>query len=295
MSQTLPLTQAFSPLTKGDDDDDDDDFQDPISLTRSSLRKVDSSRPLRPCNVARPKKRSRLVRSSGKENSQIDQISENASQAAHTLHQDFDSRFSCFFPDRFDMKKENPSLPVVAEALDSRSRIGCSLSEFPVSGAPETGFGAPCSSSSEFNENGENLGEFTSIEAKRLAYEGNREVKFKNPDESSVTPTELTLAESKSNMHTGQVGENFELGTQLNELMNLCSEWDSQQDFNFGKEHGSVECPLCGHDLSDLSELLRQLHTNNCLDRGDTREVDLISKISCLFGKYTVHVILKRS
>jgi hypothetical protein len=271
MSQTLPPAQAFSLLTKMDDrDDDDDDFQDPISLTRSSLRKVANAQPLRPCNAARQKKKSSLIGSSGKENRELGQISNNPPQSSHALHQDLDSRISCFFPDRFDMKKESPSLPVVAEELDPSSRICRSFSEFPVSEAP----GFACSSS-EFDGNGENLGKFTPIGAERL---GNREVKFKNPDEISVTPTKSKLVESGTNMHTGEVGENFEPGTQLNELMNLCAELESQQDFNLDREHGSVDCPLCGHDLSGLSELLRQLHTNNCLDRGDTCEVSLVNR-----------------
>ncbi|XP_078180218.1 sterile alpha motif (SAM) domain-containing protein isoform X3 [Carex rostrata] len=276
MSQTLPPAQAFFPLTNGDDDDD---FQSPISVTRSSLRRVSNSQPLRPCNDdARPKKRSRLVGSSGKENSEIDQISENASRVTYSLNRDMDSRISCLFPDRFDKKMVNLSLPVVAEALDGSSGICCSLSEPPVSEASEAGILAPCSSFSEFDKNWDVLGEFASIEEKRLEHEVNWEDKLKNPDGSYVTPSEFKLEVSQSYMRNGEVGEKFEPGTQLNELMNLCSELDSQQDFNFDKEndflqgHGSVQCPLCGHDLSDLSEPLRQLHTNDCLDKGDTRE-----------------------
>ncbi|XP_057957745.1 uncharacterized protein LOC131150797 isoform X2 [Malania oleifera] len=73
--------------------------------------------------------------------------------------------------------------------------------------------------------------------------------------------------------------EDFEPGTQLEALLNLCSHGDVEDnssgvDF---QEHGSggglVHCPLCGVDISDLSEELRQVHTNDCLDKGDSENV----------------------
>lgn len=39
--------------------------------------------------------------------------------------------------------------------------------------------------------------------------------------------------------------------------LNLCDELDS-----------SVQCPLCGVDISNLTEEQRHLHTNHCLDKG---------------------------
>ncbi|XP_058079465.1 uncharacterized protein LOC131227689 isoform X2 [Magnolia sinica] len=78
----------------------------------------------------------------------------------------------------------------------------------------------------------------------------------------------------------------FEPGTQLNDLMNLCSDMGEEENpnggvftegdigtNNFTMRSSVVECPLCGADISDLSEESRQLHTNDCLDR------DEISKI----------------
>ncbi|KXG35706.1 uncharacterized protein LOC8062739 [Sorghum bicolor] len=74
--------------------------------------------------------------------------------------------------------------------------------------------------------------------------------------------------------------DDFEIGTQLSELINLCMKDSIEGQLNFSaspmeqntldsKRLGSdyeVKCPLCGSDISDLSEELRQLHTNNCLD-----------------------------
>ncbi|KAK1264339.1 DNA cross-link repair protein SNM1 [Acorus gramineus] len=65
----------------------------------------------------------------------------------------------------------------------------------------------------------------------------------------------------------------IEPGTQLRELMNLCSEMNEEEIsepvvedlMNCGD--GRVECPLCGIDISDLTEELRHVHTNECLDK----------------------------
>lgn len=73
---------------------------------------------------------------------------------------------------------------------------------------------------------------------------------------------------------------NFEIGTQLSELINLCMEDSTEGHLNCrtspieknacDSKHldpeNHVLCPLCGSDISDLSEERRQLHTNNCLD-----------------------------
>lgn len=88
----------------------------------------------------------------------------------------------------------------------------------------------------------------------------------------------------------GNTDEDSEVGTQLNELMNLCSEVDAQGDMNREASvlersnldvaasellwSDRVECPLCGLDISDLSEEQRQIHTNDCLDKDGTSGVD---------------------
>jgi len=74
--------------------------------------------------------------------------------------------------------------------------------------------------------------------------------------------------------------DDFEIGTQLSELINLCMKDSIEGQSNFSaspmeqntldskrlSSDYEVKCPLCGSDISDLSEELRQLHTNNCLD-----------------------------
>ncbi|KAM0949214.1 putative metallo-beta-lactamase, sterile alpha motif domain, DNA repair metallo-beta-lactamase [Dioscorea sansibarensis] len=69
--------------------------------------------------------------------------------------------------------------------------------------------------------------------------------------------------------------EDFEAGSQLNELMNLCCETSGIHDsknleVGASESRGGglrVDCPLCGFDISDLSEEVRHAHTNDCLDR----------------------------
>lgn len=76
---------------------------------------------------------------------------------------------------------------------------------------------------------------------------------------------------------------NFEIGTQLNELINLCMEdyveghpnsrasplEENILDSGRFESVYKVQCPLCGSDISDLSEELQLVHTNNCLDEGE--------------------------
>ncbi|KAJ4954220.1 hypothetical protein NE237_031052 [Protea cynaroides] len=74
--------------------------------------------------------------------------------------------------------------------------------------------------------------------------------------------------------------EDFEPGTQLNVLMELCSEIDEGEKPNGadflegdGPGDGLVECPLCGIDISSLGEEQRHAHTNGCLDREEEEQV----------------------
>lgn len=58
-------------------------------------------------------------------------------------------------------------------------------------------------------------------------------------------------------------GSENEMGEELDLLLNLCA--DSQQ------EEDLVRCPLCGIDISDMSNQQRQIHTNQCLDKDQTQ------------------------
>ncbi|XP_015884412.3 DNA cross-link repair protein SNM1 [Ziziphus jujuba] len=60
---------------------------------------------------------------------------------------------------------------------------------------------------------------------------------------------------------------------ELDALLNLCSALEEEsEDYLIGEKSGDlVQCPLCGVDISDLSEEQRQLHTNDCLDKGEAQ------------------------
>ncbi|KAK2645044.1 hypothetical protein Ddye_020239 [Dipteronia dyeriana] len=64
--------------------------------------------------------------------------------------------------------------------------------------------------------------------------------------------------------------EEFEEIAELDVLLKLCEEADVSYDV-------SVQCPLCGLDISDLSEELRQVHTNDCLDKCDNQAQEVVS------------------
>ncbi|XAR69941.1 hypothetical protein NMG60_11001722 [Bertholletia excelsa] len=75
----------------------------------------------------------------------------------------------------------------------------------------------------------------------------------------------------------------FESCTQLDMLLNLCSEANGDDDISNEKgfdryaesifRSSPIHCPLCGTDISDLSNDLRQTHTNDCLDKEEASNV----------------------
>lgn len=75
---------------------------------------------------------------------------------------------------------------------------------------------------------------------------------------------------------------------ELDVLLNLCSALEEREDDLIGDESGGlVQCPLCGVDISNLSEELRQLHTNDCLDKGEAQaQAQVVSS-------YYYHFLLK--
>jgi DNA cross-link repair 1A protein len=103
-----------------------------------------------------------------------------------------------------------------------------------------------------------------------------------------LNSVESVLLESRT-VHHFEDGDcdDFEIGTQLNELINLCmrdqvdSHRNSRASPGEGKKMDSgrfesvckVQCPLCGSDISDLSEELQLAHTNNCLDKDEPAKV----------------------
>ncbi|KAK8941701.1 DNA cross-link repair protein SNM1 [Platanthera guangdongensis] len=107
-----------------------------------------------------------------------------------------------------------------------------------------------------------------------------------------ATPIEAKLLDPSGELIAHAIGagcDEFEPGTPLNILMDLCCEMDEQgcygsgmassEPINLRKELNSlemnllVECPLCGTNITKLSEEMRQIHTNECLDKDGTTEV----------------------
>jgi DNA cross-link repair 1A protein len=103
-----------------------------------------------------------------------------------------------------------------------------------------------------------------------------------------LNSVESVLLESHTVHHTeDDDSDDFEIGTQLNELINLCmrDQVDSHLNSRTSPVEGNkmdsgrfesvckVQCPLCGSDISDLSEELQLAHTNNCLDKDEPAKV----------------------
>ncbi|XWS17569.1 hypothetical protein CRYUN_Cryun33cG0078500 [Craigia yunnanensis] len=70
-----------------------------------------------------------------------------------------------------------------------------------------------------------------------------------------------------------EFGEDFEEDNEFDRLLELCKEAEEEEEDNGdekernGLDNGSVQCPLCGVDISDLNEEQRVVHTNDCLDK----------------------------
>ncbi|KAI3957923.1 hypothetical protein MKW92_024405 [Papaver armeniacum] len=102
-----------------------------------------------------------------------------------------------------------------------------------------------------------------------------------NSVESRLLASTRTLETSYSVRNEDHLDDisvtDFELGTQLNVLMELCSDIGEELNANGGEQNGSdsglVKCPLCGTDISDLNEEMRLVHSNECLDRDEMQGV----------------------
>uniref|UniRef100_A0ACD5YEW7 Uncharacterized protein n=1 Tax=Avena sativa TaxID=4498 RepID=A0ACD5YEW7_AVESA len=93
----------------------------------------------------------------------------------------------------------------------------------------------------------------------------------------------VELESSKVHHFEADDCDDFEIGTQLNELINLCMDdqvdshrnskvspvEENKMDSGRSESVYKVQCPLCGSDISDLSEELQLAHTNNCLDKDE--------------------------
>ncbi|XP_076887323.1 uncharacterized protein LOC143537431 [Bidens hawaiensis] len=69
--------------------------------------------------------------------------------------------------------------------------------------------------------------------------------------------------------------EGYETGTtQLDVLLDLCCSSEEKEVEDIGDDNDNdndngdvISCPMCGSDISDLSDEMRQVHTNECLDK----------------------------
>lgn len=101
-----------------------------------------------------------------------------------------------------------------------------------------------------------------------------------------------------SGVHDDECDEQFEVGADLDLLIKLCDDEGPvhYSDDKAGEEaedgwdcdSGLVCCPLCGVDISDLSDESRQIHTNDCLDEGEAR-VDEASLL--IFSSIYCHLL----
>lgn len=94
---------------------------------------------------------------------------------------------------------------------------------------------------------------------------------------------EARLLRTNSRVDCGQGGLNeddrfgdSEESSELDVLIKLCTE---DEDKVNGHDDGGgcclVQCPLCGTDISDLSDESRLLHTNDCLDKAENQAQDV--------------------
>ncbi|KAL5697254.1 hypothetical protein ACHQM5_030890 [Ranunculus cassubicifolius] len=266
--------------------DDDDDFQNPIQsifLTqtphhRRSIKKP-IKLPLKPSNGGTQLKKPKRIACKGKEN--VAEKSSNLGKLGIVREEiavDLESVNDCFED-------------VVCSQFKVRdSGISSLSSEIVLS----EGLLCENDEGNEF-ELDENRN-FSSIELQSLEpitdclvekdfYECNEKVgvKFKSGYASNSIESRLLAGRMNNNNINGE--DRFvdsEPGTQLEDLIRLCSEGgddDCQIEADFpegdGSVDGLVECPLCGSDISNLSEESRHLHTNECLDQSEPGKIDL--------------------
>ncbi|KAL1195083.1 DNA cross-link repair protein SNM1 [Cardamine amara subsp. amara] len=218
-------------------EDYDDDFQIPPS-SHLSIRK-----PLRPTNAnishRPPNKKPRLSRNPGKENV----------APAPTPPPPPESSF-----------EPSGKSKLSADLFCSSSSPDCSLDCIPSSVDCSAGdFTAPIFS----------LGEDDPV----LVYKENRDDCFKANREGYLCNS-MEARLSKSRIRLGFDGgihedeESFvESDSELDVLIKLCSESESNiGECSLGKDD-SIQCPLCSMDISALSEDQRQVHSNICLDK----------------------------
>nr|XP_018683170.1 PREDICTED: DNA cross-link repair protein pso2/snm1 isoform X1 [Musa acuminata subsp. malaccensis] len=286
--RTLTLTMAMS-------EEDDDDFQNPSEAFSIAQNRIVSSmkdpclRTLKSSTGARPRKRPRkLASAEGKENLEDAEYIAVCTSVPSTL---------CVGEERMRAERRNSSLDSGPGSLETS--ISTSDCRIHFERDPVVHFDGVSGVEKEKSFL------LTSVDPKVVKSGGNEGDGSRISEGTYYSRSiESRLLESRakpvSNIDEGGClrvddWEDFDAGTQLNELMNLCCEMDDGGSSHGGasleanevdgetaelKQGGLVECPLCGIDITDISDELRQIHTNNCLDKVETLEVaDPISEM----------------
>ncbi|XVF88997.1 hypothetical protein PTKIN_Ptkin19aG0096400 [Pterospermum kingtungense] len=212
--------------------DDDDDFQIPPTQTFSASLKPTTShkKPLKPSNTVHhypPSKKPKRIARPGKENAAV-------------------SITPITRPDCLPDLDDSCSLDLIPSSID------CSL-----------------------NLNSAQTRDSDCVkcdEEKKESLETNKTYLRKSIESRLIRPrSELS----------GEFGEDFEGDNEFGDLLKLCSEVEEQEEQEYeeeeedkgneeernGLDNVSVQCPLCGFDISDLNEEQRLVHSNDCLDK----------------------------
>ncbi|KAK9142145.1 hypothetical protein Syun_011545 [Stephania yunnanensis] len=226
-------------------DDDDDDFQYPTNPLRPSLGNP-SSQPLKPSN--------RLSRSANKTSRSVSATPPGKENAA-TVDSSRWSSNSTASSRLVEKARSCSSQPLAATSKDD-----CSLFDEDV--CEERKGGESCELTLRNYAS-------SSIESRLLG---------------SNTSDRFCMPTVRGNGDDEDGFLDFEPGTQLDVLINLCTEVGGGENEN-ENSNGVVlrepkapndcliECPLCGIDISDLSDEGRHAHTNNCLDMNEAEKV----------------------
>ncbi|XP_057985792.1 uncharacterized protein LOC110662260 isoform X2 [Hevea brasiliensis] len=240
---SLPLADSL-PLPHHDDDDD---FQIPLSQSQQAFTVASTSRkPLKPSNNShRPPKKPKRSNNPGKEN-----VAPNNSIPNRKTPSDTDEELKLY---------ENCSLDLIESSIDfSHRNINVDDDEHCQDRSFET-------KSGKGKEGLEvNVGYLcNSIEARLM----------RSGVDPGVNPVEHGLNEADGL-------EDFDEDGQLDVLIKLCTD-DSREESKVtsGMDLGGclVQCPLCGIDISDLSEESRLVHTNDCLDKEEKNAQEVAS------------------
>lgn len=254
MKKTSTPSSYFCAL----DNDDDDDFQTPF-CSQASFKKPISQKPLKPSNSLSLK--SRKPPRNPKE------------------HKDSIFNGSC--------KEKIVSLESQSQLVDDYScevSLGLDCVDSSISCSRVDGGSGP-------NE----VGREDIVEGMEMKVKGGFFKYNSNSIESRLLRSVGNCAPSVCKNDGGSEEVGVEDECELDVLLNLCSEGD---DSDYGRSvdgfsESLIRCPLCNVDISGLSDELRQVHTNECLDKGDSlSEVcDLLFLICCTCSRLNANML----